>query len=44
MKARKNLEGKLNKIFGFSGSMLDKELNGEVPSGLDTFFVDELQS
>lgn len=44
MKARKNLEAKLNKIFGVSGSMLEKELNGEVPSGLDTFIVDELQS
>jgi len=29
MKARKNLEVKLNKIFGVSGMMLDKELNGE---------------
>jgi hypothetical protein len=45
MKTKKNLKEKLNRIFGLSGPALERELGGDgPPSGLDTFFVDELQA
>jgi hypothetical protein len=42
MKGRKQLEMKLSKIFGLTHTAISKELYAELPSGLDTFYVDEL--
>lgn len=44
MKGRKQLEQKLSKIFGLPTSSIAKELYSELPSGLDSFYVDELQA
>ena len=43
-KARQRMETRLSKIFGLSSSAVKKELFSELPSGLDTFFVDHNQS